>query len=70
MAASNALGLQHASLADEDKIERLQELYAEFGYPDDMASCSIYGQNDVDPFDALHQVVAALEQRFASDSGR
>ena len=61
--------LQHSSLADEDKIERLQELYAEFGYPDDMASCSIYAQNDADPIDALHHVVAALEQRFASDSG-
>ncbi|MBA4242453.1 MAG: DUF2247 domain-containing protein [Pseudomonas sp.] len=58
--------LQHSSLADEDKIERLQALYAEFDYPDDMASCSIYAQNDVDPIDALHQVVTALEQRFAS----
>lgn len=27
--------LQHSSFANEDKIERLQELYAEFGYPDD-----------------------------------
>ena len=58
--------LKRSSLSTQDKLEHLQELYAEFGYPDDMASCSIYTQDGVDPLEALQNVIASLEQRLAS----
>lgn len=60
--------LQRSSLPVQDKLERLQELYAEFGYPGDMASCSIYAQDNIDPLEALQGVVSSLEQRFAKGS--
>lgn len=35
--------LVRAELPDDRKMDRLQSLYAEFGYPADMAACSRYG---------------------------
>ena len=34
--------LNESVLTEEEKIDKLQELYAEFDYPEDMSSCSIY----------------------------
>ena len=56
--------LQRSALSAEDKLEQLQELYAAFGYPADMASCSIYAQDGIDPLNALQNVISDLEQRF------
>ncbi|MHC8340462.1 DUF2247 family protein [Pseudomonas sp. HLT2-19-2] len=50
--------------SDENKINRLQEIYADFGYPEDMASCSIYSQDGVCPLVAMNQVVKRLRERF------
>lgn len=50
--------------SDENKINRLQEVYAEFDYPEDMAFCSIYSQDGIDPLVAMNQVLAALSERF------
>ncbi|MEA9976449.1 MULTISPECIES: DUF2247 family protein [unclassified Pseudomonas] len=50
--------------SDEDKINRLQEIYADFDYPEDMASCSIYSQDGVDPLVAMSRVVERLRDRF------
>jgi hypothetical protein len=52
----------HAS--DEEKISMLQELYAEFGFPDDMASCSIYRCDGVPPLVAAGHVVESLSRRL------
>ncbi|MFK0089672.1 DUF2247 family protein [Pseudomonas sp. NPDC090755] len=50
---------------DESKVNRLQEIYADFDYPEDMASCSVYSQNDISPLVAMDQVVGELRERFS-----
>ena len=50
--------------SDERKISVLQELYAQFGFPDDMVSCSIYSSNEIDPLVAANRVVEGLSRRF------
>ncbi len=48
----------------EEKISELQDLYAEFGFPEDMASCSIYRNDGVDPLVAARGVLEGLSKRF------
>jgi hypothetical protein len=50
--------------SDEEKISELQEIYAQFGFPDDMASCSIYRNNGIDPLVAARNVIAKLSLRW------
>ena len=57
---------------DEAKLQRLQELHAEFGYPEDMAACSPYsvepglakGDTGKSPLEAMREVVSQLERRI------
>lgn len=49
---------------DEEKINTLQELYSQFGFPEDMASCSVYSSDGIDPLDAAQNVVQKLAQRY------
>lgn len=58
------LSLEASNDNDENKINRLQEIYADFDYPEDMASCSIYSQDGLDPLVAMSQVVKRLKERF------
>jgi hypothetical protein len=51
--------------SDENKIKRLQEIYADFDYPEDMASCSVYSQDRGDPLVAMKQVVNRLREKFS-----
>lgn len=60
--------LQNSSLTPDEKLERLQELYADFGYPEDMASCSIYAQDGTDPMAALQKTINSLEERLTSNN--
>lgn len=50
--------------SDERKINALQELYSQFGFPEDMASCSIYSNEGTDPLDAAEVVVQQLMDGF------
>ncbi|MCQ8105008.1 DUF2247 family protein [Methylomonas sp. SURF-2] len=50
--------------SDEEKINALQELYSQFGFPEDMASCSIYNCDGIDPLDAAQNVVQKLAQKI------
>jgi hypothetical protein len=52
--------LDEAKLPDSQKIDELQQLIADFGYPQDMADCSIYGTPGIDPLSALKKVIANL----------
>jgi hypothetical protein len=52
--------------SDEEKVNELQELYAEFGFPDDMAACSIYNPSDVPPLVAAKGVVDKLWHLYKS----
>lgn len=58
------IALSESVLRKENKIDKLQELYAEFDYPEDMSSCSIYSQDSVDPLAAMSGVISALKQKF------
>lgn len=49
---------------EEIKLDRLQEIYADFGYPEDMVSCSIYSQDEIDPFVAMMRVIKELKSKF------
>ena len=61
----------------ETKLVRLEELYAEFDYPEDMAACSRYhlspsqrqhgwvvGDHAPSPLDAMEAVIRELEERL------
>jgi hypothetical protein len=58
------LALNKSILPEEEKIDKLQELYAEFDYPEDMFSCSIYSQDTVDPLAAMVDVISSLKKKF------
>lgn len=49
---------------EQEKIDILQEFYAQFGFPDDMAACSIYSKEPVDPLIATASVVENLSQKL------
>jgi hypothetical protein len=53
--------------SDERKIDRLQEVYADFGYPEDMALCSIYSQGSACPLVVMREVVGKLKAEFFID---
>lgn len=52
---------------EQTKIDRLQAVYADFGYPEDMASCSIYAQDEVDPLVAIMRVIKKLKRDLGSE---
>ena len=66
-----------AALADdcadgEVRLQRLQEVYAEFGFPPDMADCSRYhaGQPGESPLAAMRRVIADLGHRISAAESR
>ena len=70
--------LSQENIDPEKKIVRLEELYAEFGYPADMRLCSRYGPSQkaiknglassselsIDPVDEMERVIMRLKKRF------
>lgn len=58
--------LNESGLSEEEKIDRLQELYAEYDYPEDMSSCSIYSQDSVPPLKAMSDVILSLKGKLIS----
>lgn len=50
--------------SDEVKINKLQDIYADFDYPEDMASCSIYSQDGISPLVAMSRVLERLREKF------
>jgi hypothetical protein len=59
------LWIEASGNSDQDKINRLQEVYADFNYPENMASCSVYSQDSISPLFAMGQVVEVLRERFS-----
>jgi len=49
---------------EQEKIDILQELYAQFGFPEDMVSCSIYSQDTIAPLTAAENVVKKLSKQL------
>lgn len=67
------IALQKESISEEDKIEKLQRLYADFDYPEYMMTCSIYYlENDKesngieDPLVSLRKVIEKLKSELLS----
>lgn len=59
--------LLQTNKSEQEKIDILQELYAQFGFPDDMVACSIYSREEVDPLVATARVVEKLSQKLYID---
>jgi hypothetical protein len=62
------VSLQAAELSDGEKIERLQRIYADFGYPQDMAGCSKYGPGP-DPLETMNAVIERLRTIIFQNGG-
>lgn len=58
------LSIEWSDGSEEDKLCRLQEVYADFEYPEDMALCSIYSQGEVPPLVAMRWVVKKLQEEL------
>lgn len=58
------ISIDLSSCNSGEKLQRLQEIYADFGYPEDMADCSIYAENEIGPLGAMREVVDALREKF------
>ncbi|WP_417790338.1 DUF2247 family protein [Terasakiella pusilla] len=56
--------LNDSNQSDVEKIDKLQELYADFEYPEDMASCSIYSQDSIDPLLAMKKIIESLSNKL------
>lgn len=56
--------LQQANLSPTDTTDKLQVLYADFGYPEDMRVCSIYSVEGGCPLVAMDRVITALAHRL------
>lgn len=61
---ANLLCIVESENNDQEKLDQLQEVYAKFEYPEDMKSCSIYSQNELDPLSAMMQVVEELKRKY------
>ncbi len=56
--------LSNSGLEEEEKCERLQQIYAEFDYSEDMQECSIYHNSKISPIEAMHLLIASLKKKI------
>jgi|SRR6516162_2679389 len=71
---AHLVALEQSEIDNNEKLDVLQKLYADFGYPNDMASCSKYGPSQfaidagysqpseavTNPLEAMRTVIAKL----------
>lgn len=57
--------LLESNKTDQIKIDEIQDLYSQFGFPEDMTSCSIYNDTGIDPLVSAKCVTQNLEKKFA-----
>jgi hypothetical protein len=62
---SHLCSLLESNKTDQIKIDEIQELYSQFGFPEDMATCSIYNGVGIDPIVAAKFTVQNLEKKFS-----
>lgn len=67
---AHLLHLEATECSEQYKIDKLQEIYADFGYPEDMADCSIYSQSKNNPIDVMGQVIQKLKTSLVSEASR
>jgi hypothetical protein len=56
--------LQSQDLPWDDKVTRLEELTAEFGFPANMQGCSRYATGTADPLDEMGAVIVKLKSQL------
>jgi|GEM_PF-1121662 len=66
--------INEGDISDQDKLNKLQEIYSEFEYPEEMAKCSIYytepnkefkkGEYLSDPLDEMKNLINILMSEF------
>lgn len=62
------LFIEKSVITDDDKCNKLQELYADFNYPEDMTECSIYSINtSISPLKAMHKLITTLKKKYKSN---
>jgi len=61
---AHLISIAESNEGEQSKLDRLQEVYANFDYPEDMASCSVYSQDEIDPLVAMMQVVEELRNKL------
>ena len=64
---AHLLSMTKSSKDEQIRLERLQEIYANLDYPEDMAACSIYSQNEADPLAVMAQVIEKLQSNLMKD---
>ena len=61
---ANLLCISESKKSDQEKLDKLQDIYSKFNYPDDMKSCSIYSQDKLDPLLAMMYVIMELKKKY------
>jgi len=61
---AHLISIAESNEGEQSKLDRLQEVYVNFDYPEDMASCSVYSQDEIDPLVAMMQVVEELRNKL------
>ena len=61
---AHLLSIASSSDSLDEKVCKLQEVYAEFGYPEDMMSCSIYSSEHICPLEVMNAVIKKLKQNM------
>lgn len=64
------LSIDNDDSSDEEKIRRLQLVYADFHYPEDMRSCSVYSADGVCPLAAMKKLIGSLTDKFKNKGGK
>lgn len=49
------------NLDEKYRLNELQKIYAEFEYPEEMRSCSIYSDDNIDPIEAMEELIRNLK---------
>jgi hypothetical protein len=58
------INIAESDESEQTKLDNLQEVYANFDYPENMASCSIYSQDEIDPLVSMMEVIKKLKIRL------
>lgn len=61
----NLLMISESGFDSNRKINLLQKVYADFGYPEDMQNCGIYSMMKSDPLDEMNTVIKNLKTRYS-----
>ncbi|WNZ53767.1 DUF2247 family protein (plasmid) [Microbulbifer sp. MKSA007] len=59
--------LIYSCIPNQEKIDRLQQLYSQFDYPADMENCSIYSASKHCPIEAAQDLITKMEKQQLND---